>query len=185
MAEDVNYSWKREVEALISAEEIQEKIAELARRITKDYAGKDLTIVGVLKGCFLFMADLCRKIDLPLTCDFLGVSSYGDKTKTSGVIRITSDLSQPIEGRHVLIVEDIVDSGRTLNYLMKNLSTRHPASLKICSLLDKKARREIDSNIDYVGFQIPNKFVIGYGLDYKGRFRNLGYIGTMDNIEDD
>jgi hypoxanthine phosphoribosyltransferase len=175
--------WSKKAQVLISAEAIQEKTAELGRKITDDFRGQELVLVGVLKGSFLFMADLCRQIDLPLTCDFLGVSSYGDRTKTSGIIRITSDLKRPVDGKNVLVVEDIVDTGLTMRYLVENLRTRKPKTIKVCSLLEKPARREVDCSIDYLGFTVEDVFVVGYGLDYKGRFRNLPYIGTLEGLE--
>ncbi len=169
--------WSRGIEVLFSEDRIRARIAELGAEITRDYAGRELVLVGVLKGCFLFMADLCRQIDLPLKCDFLGLSSYGDHTKSTGVIRITSDLKRPIEGENVLIVEDIVDSGLTMRYLLDNLQTRKPKEVKVCSLLDKPSRRRVETKIDYLGFSVPDAFVVGYGLDYKGRLRNLPYVG--------
>ena len=173
------YSFDR-VRELIGEEQLQERIAQLGKQITLDYAGRDLVLVGVLKGSFLFMADLCRHIGLPVACDFLGVSSYGDRTSTSGVIRITSDLTQPINGKDVLIVEDIIDTGLTMNYLLDNLQTRRPKSVKVCSLLEKPSRRVIQTPIDYLGFTIEDVFVVGYGLDFEGRFRNIRHIGVMD-----
>ena len=178
-----NAEWVRDVRVLISEAEIQAKVAELGQAITRDYAGEELTLVGVLKGSFLFMADLCRKIELPLTCDFLGLSSYHGHTRTSGVIRITSDLNQPVEGRHVLVVEDIVDTGLTMEYLLENLRTRLPKSIKVCSLLHKPERKMVETPIDYLGFTVPNEFVVGYGLDYLGRYRNLRFVGVMENVE--
>lgn len=175
--------WQEGVRVLISEEEVQAKVIELGKTITNDYRGRDLTLVGVLKGSFLFMADLCRHIELPITCDFLGLSSYHGRTRTSGVIRITSDLNQPVEGRHILVVEDIVDTGLTMEYLLENLGTRRPKSIKVCSLLHKPERRKVETPIDYLGFTVPNEFVVGYGLDYLGRYRNLRYIGVMENAE--
>jgi hypoxanthine phosphoribosyltransferase len=169
----------QDVKELLPQQVLKDRIAEMAAEITADFVGKDPVLIGVLKGCFLFMADLCRGIDLPLTCDFLGLSSYGDRTSTSGVIRITSDLTKPIEGRHVLVIEDIVDTGLTMKYLMENLQTRKPASIKVCSLLHKPARELIKVPIDYLGFTIEDVFVIGYGLDFQGRYRNLPYIGVL------
>jgi len=179
-AELVEAAWSGKIKVLISAEQIQEKVVELGQAITGDYTGSELVLVAVLKGSFLFMADLCRQIKLPLTCDFLGVSSYGNETRSSGIIRITSDLKRSIEGKDVLVVEDIVDTGLTMRYLMDNLLTRRPASIKVCTLLEKPARRQLETKIDYLGFTVPDVFVIGYGLDYKGRFRNLNYIGTIE-----
>jgi len=171
-----NTQWVEGVRVLISEEELKAKVVELGKAITRDYAGEELTLVGVLKGSFLFMADLCRHIELPLTCDFLGLSSYHGKTRTSGVIRITSDLNQPVEGRHVLVVEDIVDTGLTMEYLLENLRTRLPKSIKVCSLLHKPERKKVETPIDYLGFTVPNEFVVGYGLDHLGRYRNLRFV---------
>jgi hypoxanthine phosphoribosyltransferase len=178
-----NTQWTEGVRVLISEEELKAKVLELGKTITRDYAGSELTLVGVLKGSFLFMADLCRQIELPLTCDFLGLSSYHGRTRTSGVIRITSDLNQPVEGRHVLVVEDIIDTGLTMEYLLENLRTRLPKSLRVCSLLHKPERKQVETPIDYLGFTVPNEFVVGYGLDYMGRYRNLRFVGVMENVE--
>lgn len=164
---------------MISAEQIQARIQEMAAEIRRDFEGRDLMVVGVLKGSFLFMADLVRAIDLPLRCDFLGLSSYGSATESSGVVAITKDLSEPVEGRHVLVIEDIIDTGLTMAYLLDNLATRRPASVKIVSLLSKPARRRVEVDIDYLGFTIEDRFVIGYGLDYNGLYRNLPYIGWL------
>ena len=166
-------------EVLITREEIQERTEELARRITEEYQGKDLLLICILKGGLLFLADLMRRIRLPLEIDFMAVSSYGDATQSSGVVRILMDLERNIEGRDVLIVEDIIDTGRTLNYITHNLRTRRPASLKICTLLNKPARRVLNIPIDYVGFEIPDRFVIGYGLDYGQIYRNLPFVGVL------
>lgn len=168
------------VRELIPEGVLEARVAEMGAQITADYQGKDLVLLGVLKGCFLFMADLCRKIELHLSTDFLGVSSYGEGTSSSGVIRITSDLSRSIEGRDVLVVEDIVDTGLTMKYLLDNLQTRQPASLKVCSLLHKPARELVPVPIDYLGFTIEDVFVIGYGLDFQYRYRNLPYIGVLE-----
>ncbi|MFQ6016447.1 MAG: hypoxanthine phosphoribosyltransferase [Anaerolineae bacterium] len=167
-------------EVLLTAEEIRAKTVELARQISEDYRGKDLLLVCILKGGMMFLADLIRAIDIPLEIDFMAVSGYGGKrTRFSGVVRILMDLETNIEGRNVLIVEDIIDTGRTLNYIRQNLKTRRPASLKICTLLDKPARRELDIPLDYVGFTIPDRFVIGYGLDYDEIYRNLPFVGVL------
>ncbi len=166
-------------EVLITSKDIKGKTAELAHRIMADYQGKDLLLVCILKGGLMFLADLMRQIDLPLEIDFMAVSSYGDSTESSGVVRILMDLETNIQGRNVLIVEDIIDTGRTLNYIIQNLRTRHPASLKICTLLNKTARRVLDIPVDYVGFEIPDKFVIGYGLDYGEIYRNLPFVGVL------
>jgi hypoxanthine phosphoribosyltransferase len=164
---------------LISEDEIQATVRRLGDEITRDYAGRDLILVGVLKGAFVMMGDLSRHIRLPLEFDFMAVSSYGAATKTSGVVRILKDLDHEIEGRHVLLVEDIVDSGLTLAYLLKNLRTRRPASLEVCALLHKTAMQKVDVELKYVGFEIPPEFVVGYGLDYAERFRNLPYVATL------
>ncbi len=171
---------KREkIEQTYSPEEIQAKVREMGAKISKDYAGKNLHLIGILKGSVIFMADLARAIDLPVTMDFISVSSYGDKTESSGVVRLTLDLSSPIEGKNVLIVEDIVDTGITLEYLIENLKTRMPADVKVCSFLSKPSRRKTAVEPDYVGFEIPDYFVVGYGLDYAQRFRNLPYVGKV------
>jgi hypoxanthine phosphoribosyltransferase len=166
------------IEVLLSEEKLQARIAELGADIARDYRGKPLKLVGVLKGSFMFMADLARAIDLPLKMDFIGTSSY-QGTKTSGVVRITNDLSRPIDGEHILLVEDIVDTGLTMQYLLENLATRHPASVKVCALLEKPARAKVQVPIDYKGFSIPDEFVVGYGLDWDGRFRNLPFVGVV------
>jgi hypoxanthine phosphoribosyltransferase len=169
------------LEVLISAERLAARIAELGEQVTRDYEGRDLVCVGVLKGCFPFLADLVRAVRLPLRVDFLGVSSYGAGTTSSGVVRLTSDLSKPIAGRDVLLVEDIVDTGLTMQYLLDSLATRRPRSVAICTLLHKPARTGIDIALDYVGFEIPDEFVVGYGLDFDERYRNVPYIGVMTN----
>ena len=166
------------VEVLLSERQLQARIAELGAAIGRDYQGNPLKLVGVLKGSFMFMADLARAIDLPLKMDFIGTSSY-QGTKTSGVVRITNDLSRPIDGEHILLVEDIVDTGLTMQYLLENLATRHPASVKVCALLEKPARAKVQVPIDYRGFSIPDEFVVGYGLDWDGRFRNLPFVGVV------
>jgi hypoxanthine phosphoribosyltransferase len=166
-------------QVLITHDEIQSKIAELGRQITQDYEGRDLLLVGVLKGAFVFMADLSRHIGLPLEFDFMAVSSYGAATQTSGVVRILKDLDHEIMGRNVLLVEDIVDSGLTLSYLMKNLRTRKPASLEVCALLQKTGVQQVPLEIRYRAFEIPPVFVVGYGLDYGERFRNMPFVGTL------
>ncbi len=166
---------------LITQEEIGERVRELGKAVVRDYAGLDPLLIGVLKGAVVFLADLIRATDIPVTLDFIGVSSYGASIRSSGVVRITADLSVTIEDRHVLLVEDIIDSGRTINYLRRNLQTRHPRSLKLCALLDKAERREEEVEIDYLGFSIPNHFVVGYGLDFGGLYRNLPYIAVLEN----
>jgi hypoxanthine phosphoribosyltransferase len=167
-------------EVLIDQDTLQRRIAELGEEISADYAGRDLLLVGVLKGAVFFMADLMRGLSIPCEIDFMAISSYGDSTDSSGVVRILKDLDINIEGRDVLVVEDIIDSGLTLSYLMRNLEAREPASLEICALLTKPERREIEVPVRYVGFEIPNRFVIGYGLDFGERYRNLPYVGVLD-----
>jgi hypoxanthine phosphoribosyltransferase len=167
-------------EVLIESDELQRRIAEIGEEISSDYEGRDLLLVGVLKGAVFFMADLMRHLTIPCEIDFMAISSYGDTTDSSGVVRILKDLDINIEGRDVLVVEDIIDSGLTLSYLMRNLEAREPASLEICSLLTKPERREIEVPVRYVGFEIPNRFVIGYGLDFAERYRNLPYVGVLD-----
>jgi hypoxanthine phosphoribosyltransferase len=167
-------------EVLIDQEALQRRIAELGEEISADYTGRDLLLVGVLKGAVFFMADLMRGLTIPCEIDFMAISSYGDSTDSSGVVRILKDLDINIEGRDVLIVEDIIDSGLTLSYLMRNLEARGPASLEICALLTKPERRETDVPVRYIGFVIPNRFVIGYGLDFAERYRNLPYVGILD-----
>jgi hypoxanthine phosphoribosyltransferase len=164
---------------LISEDEIAEKIASLSKQISEDYRGKDLLLVGVLKGAFVFMADLARGIDLPLEFDFMAVSSYGSATKSSGVVRILKDLDYEISGRDVLLVEDIIDSGLTISYLLRYLEARGPRSLEICSLFWKKGEQAVPLEVKYPGFEIPPVFVVGYGLDYAERYRNLPYIGVL------
>jgi hypoxanthine phosphoribosyltransferase len=167
------------IKPLFDAGTIAERVAELGGAITQDYAGKNLVVVPVLKGSYVFAADLVRHIDLDVAIDFLGVRSYGDDQNSSGVVQITSDLSRSIEGKHVILVEDIVDTGLTISYLHENLSTRQPASLKIASLLHKPARTRVPVQIDYLGFTIDDVFVVGYGLDYGQKFRNLPYLGIV------
>jgi hypoxanthine phosphoribosyltransferase len=166
-------------EVLITSEQIQEKIAHLAKQITDDYRDRDLLLVGVLKGAFVFMSDLARHIELPLEFDFMAVSSYGSSTKSSGVVRILKDLDYEITGRHVLLVEDIIDSGLTISYLLRYLEARGPASLDICSLFWKKGEQAVPLDVKYPGFAIPPVFVVGYGLDYSEKYRNLPYIGVL------
>lgn len=164
---------------LITEEQIQAKLSEIGEAITRDYAGKAPLLVGVLKGAFVVMADLSRYIRLPLEFDFMAVSSYGAATKTSGVVRILKDLDHDLRDRHVLVVEDIVDSGLTLKYLLKNLAGRKPATLEVAALLRKEGIQQVELDLRYVGFDIPNEFVVGYGLDYAERYRNLPYIATL------
>jgi hypoxanthine phosphoribosyltransferase len=167
-------------EILVQPDELAHRVRELAEEISADYAGKDVLLIGVLKGAVFFLADLMRQLEVDCEVDFMAVSSYGSSTDSSGVVRILKDLDAPIEGRHVLIVEDIVDSGLTLSYLFRMLGGRSPASLEVCALLTKPERREVDMPIRYVGFEIPNKFAIGYGLDHAERYRNLPYVAVLD-----
>jgi hypoxanthine phosphoribosyltransferase len=166
-------------EILLGADTIAERVRQLGAEIARDYLSRDPVLVSILKGALPFLADLMRATPIPLALDFLEVSSYGSSTETSGVVRVLKDLANPIEGRHVLVVEDIIDTGLTLNYVMEHLRAQRPASLKLCALLDKPARRIVPLQIDYRGFEIPDKFVIGYGLDYAERYRNLPFIGVL------
>jgi hypoxanthine phosphoribosyltransferase len=166
-------------ETLVAAEDLAKRVRELAEQVSKDYAGKDLLLIGVLKGAVFFLSDLMRHMDIPVEVDFMAVASYGSATKSSGVVRILKDLDAAIEGRDVLIVEDIVDSGLTLQYLLRNLAGRNPRSLEVCALLIKPDRRKVDLNARYVGFEIPDKFAIGYGLDHVERYRNLPYVAAL------
>jgi hypoxanthine phosphoribosyltransferase len=166
-------------EILIDENTLQARIGELGRELSADYAGRDLLLIGVLKGAVFFMADLMRHITVPCEVDFMAISSYGAATDSSGIVRILKDLDLNIEGRHVLVVEDIIDSGLTLSYLTRTLAAREPASLEVCTLLTKPERREVDVPVRYVGFEIPNRFVIGYGLDFAERYRNLPYVGVL------
>src|SRR5690242_4766247 len=167
-------------EVLIEEAALLRRIDELGDEISADYEGRDLLLVGVLKGAVFFMADLMRRLSVPCEIDFMAISSYGAGTDSSGVVRILKDLDINIEGRHVLVVEDIIDSGLTLSYLIRNLESREPASLEVCSLLTKPGRREIDVPVRYVGFEIPNRFVVGYGLDFAERYRNLPFVAVLD-----
>jgi hypoxanthine phosphoribosyltransferase len=166
-------------EILIDEETLAARVTELGAEVSADYQGRDLLLIGVLKGAVFFMADLMRHLTVPCEVDFMAISSYGDSTDSSGIVRILKDLDINIEGRHVLVVEDIIDSGLTLSYLMRNLESREPATLEVCALLTKPARREIDVPVRYVGFEIPNKFVVGYGLDFAERYRNLPYVAVL------
>jgi hypoxanthine phosphoribosyltransferase len=167
-------------EILVSNEDLKRRIAELGAEVSRDYSDRDLFMVGILKGAVLFLADLMRHVTVPCEIDFMAVSSYGSQTDSSGVVRILKDLDAPIEGRHVLIVEDIIDSGLTLQYLMRNLKARRPASLEVCSLLTKPERLRVEVSPRYVGFEIPNRFAIGYGLDHGQRYRNLDYVAALN-----
>jgi hypoxanthine phosphoribosyltransferase len=167
---------------MLSADDIRKRVKELGEDITREYAslGGELVLVGILKGSVVFMADLAREIDLPLSMDFIGLSSYGDETETSGVVRLTSDLSQPVDHKHVLVVEDIVDTGLTMRYLLDNLRTRSPATIKLASLLEKPTKNTSGVTVDYLGFTVPDKFVVGYGLDAAGKYRNLPFVAVME-----
>lgn len=171
------------VKVLIDEEKVDKRIREIAGQISRDYAGKKLHLICVLKGGTFFMCELAKRITVPVSLDFMSVASYGDGTSSSGVVRIVKDLDEPLEGRDVLVVEDIIDSGRTLYYLLDILSRRRPASMRLCTLLDKPDRRVMDVKVDYTGFEIPDKFVVGYGLDYAQKYRNLPYIGVVEVTE--
>jgi hypoxanthine phosphoribosyltransferase len=166
-------------EILIPEDRLQQRIGELGAQISRDYEGQDLLLLAVLKGSVLFLSDLMRSITVPHAVDFMATSSYGASTESSGIVRILKDLDEPIQGRNVLIVEDIIDTGHTLDYLLRLLRARMPKSLRICTLLNKPDRREVDVHVDYIGFDIPNEFVLGYGLDYDELYRNLPYIAVL------
>ncbi len=166
-------------EILVDEETLRARVAELGAEVSADYRGRDLLLIGVLKGAVFFMADLMRHLTIPCEVDFMAISSYGDSTDSSGIVRILKDLDINIEGRDVLVVEDIIDSGLTLSYLMRNLESREPATLEVCALLTKPSRRQIDVPVRYVGFEIPDRFVVGYGLDFAERYRNLPYVAVM------
>lgn len=166
-------------EVIFSSDEIDSKVQQLGQTITGDFEGREILLIGVLRGCVTFISDLMREIDLPLEIDFLAVGSYGKSSESSGVVRVLKDLNETIDNRHVLLVEDIVDTGLTLNFLLGYLKARNPASVSVCSLLDKPARREVDVEIDYGGFEVPNRFLVGYGLDYAQKYRNLPYIAAL------
>ena len=168
------------VKVLLTEEQVDERIRQIGEAISKEYEGETVHLVCVLKGAVMFMCELAKYITVPVTMDFMSASSYGSSTKSSGVVKIVKDLDEPIKDRNVIIVEDIVDSGRTLSYLLKMLSDREPKSIKICTLLDKPERRVTDVKVDYTGFEIPDAFVVGYGLDYDQRYRNLPYIGVVE-----
>ena len=169
-----------EIRVLISEEEIEERIREMGRHIREFYQGEPVHLVSVLKGGVFFTCELAKRLSVPVSFDFMSVSSYGAGTKSSGVVKVIKDLDEAIEGKHVLVVEDIVDSGRTLSYLLENLKSRKPKSLRLCTLLDKPERRVTDVHVDYTGFEIPDEFVVGYGLDYMQHYRNLPYIGVVE-----
>ncbi len=172
------------ISVLISEEKVDKRIAEIAKQISEDYQGRSLHLICVLKGSVFFVCELAKRITVPVTLDFMSVSSYGNKSKSSGVVRIVKDLDEPLEGKDVMVVEDIIDSGRTLSYLLKILQERHPASLRLCTLLDKPDRRVTHVDVDYTCFEIPDEFVVGYGLDYAQRYRNLPYVGVVELSED-
>ncbi len=168
------------VRIMLTEQEVNDRIKKIGEQISKDYAGKSVHLVCVLKGGSFFMCELAKRITVPVTLDFMSASSYGSSTKSSGVVKIVKDLDEPLKDKNVLVVEDIVDSGRTLSYLLKMLGDRGPASVKLCTLLDKPERRVTDVKVDYTGFEIPDEFVVGYGLDYDQRYRNLPYIGVVE-----
>jgi len=170
---------------IVTQEEMRTRIRELGRQITADYADKDLVLVGILKGAYAFYADLARALRIPMRVDFLVVTSYGTKARPTGKVKMVTDLTEDIAGRDVLLVEDIVDSGMTVQYLLKTLRRRKPKSIKVCALLSKPERRKVDVTIDYVGFNIPNKYVVGYGLDYQQKYRNLPYLAVLDTVDDE
>ena len=167
------------IRELLSEEQVDARIRELGKQISEDYAGKTVHLICVLKGASIFMCELAKRITVPVTMDFMSASSYGSSTESSGVVRIVKDLDEPLKDKDVLIIEDIIDSGRTLSYLMKVFKDRGPSSIKLCALLDKPERRVTDVHIDYLGFEVPDEFVVGYGLDYDQRYRNLPYIGIL------
>lgn len=175
---------KETVRVLIPEDKVDERIAQLGAQISQDYAGRQVHLIGILKGSIFFICELAKRITVPVTMDFMSVSSYGAGTKSSGVVKLIKDLDEPVNGKDILVVEDIIDSGRTLSYLLKNLSDRQPASISLCTLLDKPERREVDVEVDYQGFHIPDEFVVGYGLDYGQRYRNLPYIGVLSLTEE-
>ena len=171
------------ITVLVPEKEVDERIEFLGKQISKDYEGRQVHLICILKGGAFFMCELAKRITVPVSIDYMSVSSYGNRTSSSGVVRIAKDLDESIDGKDVLIVEDIIDSGRTLYYLMETLRQRHPKSLHLCTLLDKPERREKDVKVDYVGFEIPDEFVVGYGLDYAQKYRNLPYIGVVEGVE--
>ena len=168
-----------QISVMISEEQVEQLISQMAAQISEDYRGKEVHLVCILKGSIFFTCELAKRLDIPVTIDFMSVSSYGAGTSSSGVVRLVKDLDEPLEGRHVIVIEDIVDSGRTLSYLLGNLQRRSPASLRLCTLLDKPDRRVTDVKVDYTGFEIPDEFVVGFGLDLDQRYRNLPYIGKI------
>ena len=169
------------IRVMIPENDVEAKIREIAAQITKDYEGKEVRLICILKGSVFFTCELAKRIELPVTLDFMCVSSYGDKTESSGRVKIVKDLDENIEGKDVIVIEDIIDSGRTLSHLLEVLKVRKPASVKLCTLLDKPERRVVDVKVDYCGFEIPDEFVVGYGLDYMQKYRNLPYIGVVEH----
>lgn len=169
------------IRVMITEEEVDAKIRELAAQITKDYEGKEVHLICILKGSIFFTCELAKRIDLPVTLDFMSVSSYGDGTESTGRVKIVKDLDENIEGKDVIVIEDIIDTGRTLSHLMDVLKVRKPETLKLCTLLDKPSRRVVNVDVDYTGFEIPDEFVVGYGLDFAQKYRNLPYIGVVEN----
>jgi len=169
---------------IVTQEQMRARIREMGRQISADYAGKDLVLVGVLKGAYAFYADLARAIRIPVRVDFIVVTSYGSQAKTSGKVNLVTELTEEIKGKDVLLIEDIVDSGLTVQHLMKSLAKKKPRSIKVCTLLNKPARRVVDVQIEYVGFKIPNQYVVGYGLDYRQKYRNLPYLAVLDQMDD-
>ena len=171
------------IRVMIPEEEVDAKIAELGKQISEEYAGESVHLLCILKGSVFFTCELAKCITVPVSLDFMSVSSYGDGTKSSGIVKIAKDLDETIEGKNVIVIEDIIDSGRTLSYLLEVLSKRKPKSMKLCTLLDKPERRVVDVKVDYTGFAIPDEFVVGYGLDYAQKYRNLPYIGVVEGVE--
>lgn len=171
------------IRVMIPEEEVDAKIAELGKQISEEYVGESVHLLCILKGSVFFTCELAKRITVPVSLDFMSVSSYGDGTKSSGIVKIAKDLDETIEGKNVIVIEDIIDSGRTLSYLLEVLSKRKPKSMKLCTLLDKPERRVVDVKVDYTGFAIPDEFVVGYGLDYAQKYRNLPYIGVVEGVE--
>ena len=176
---------KEKIRIFLPEQEVNQRIAELAKQISEDYAGKEVHLICILKGSIFFTCELAKRITVPVTLDFMSVSSYGDDTKSSGVVRIVKDLDQSMEGKDVIVIEDIIDSGRTLSYLLEILGKRNPKSLRLCTLLDKPDRRVTQVAVDYTGFNIPDEFVVGYGLDYAQKYRNLPFIGIVEFVEEE
>lgn len=175
---------KEVIKVMMTEQEIDARVRQIGEQISKDYAGQEVHLICVLKGGSFFMCELAKRITIPVSFDFMSVSSYGGDTKSSGMVRIVKDLDEPLEGKNVIVVEDIIDSGRTLSYLLELLGQRKPKSISLCTLLDKPDRRVVDVKVDYTGFNIPDEFVVGFGLDYDQRYRNLPYIGTVEFVEE-